>query len=119
MKARFSAWYELFPRSWGGLKAVEELVPEIADLGFDVLYLLPFHPIGRKNRKGRNNSLIAGPDDPGSPYAIGAEEGGHFDVHPELGTAAGRPRPVRHRAQARHGRRARHRAQRLAPTTRG
>ena len=60
--------------------------PDIADLGFDVLYLLPFHPIGRKNRKGRNNSLTAGPDDPGSPYAIGAAEGGHFDVHPELGT---------------------------------
>ncbi len=86
VKARFSAWYELFPRSWGGLKAVEGRVPEIADLGFDVLYLLPFHPIGRKNRKGRNNSLTAGPDDPGSPYAIGAEEGGHFAVHPELGT---------------------------------
>jgi starch synthase (maltosyl-transferring) len=86
VKARFGAWYELFPRSWGGLKAVEALVPDIADLGFDVLYLLPFHPIGRKNRKGRNNSLVAGPDDPGSPYAIGAEEGGHFDVHPELGT---------------------------------
>jgi starch synthase (maltosyl-transferring) len=86
VKARFGAWYELFPRSWGGLKAVEEQVPEIASYGFDVLYLLPFHPIGRKNRKGRNNSLTAGPDDPGSPYAIGAAEGGHFDVHPELGT---------------------------------
>jgi starch synthase (maltosyl-transferring) len=86
VKARFSAWYELFPRSWGGLESVEELVPEIAALGFDVLYLLPFHPIGRKNRKGRNNALTAGPDDPGSPYAIGAAEGGHFDVHPELGT---------------------------------
>src|SRR3954452_20941167 len=86
VKARFSAWYELFPRSWGGLKAVEALVPEIADLGFDVLYLLPFHPIGRKNRKGRNNSLVAGPDDHGSPYAIGGVEGGHFAVHPELGT---------------------------------
>jgi starch synthase (maltosyl-transferring) len=86
VKARFGAWYELFPRSWGGLKAVEALVPEIADLGFDVLYLLPFHPIGRKNRKGRNNALTAGPDDPGSPYAIGAAEGGHLDVHPELGT---------------------------------
>ena len=73
VKARFGAWYELFPRSWGGLKAVEGLVPEVADLGFDVLYLLPFHPIGRKNRKGRNNALTAGPDDPGSPYAIGAK----------------------------------------------
>ena len=86
MKARFGAWYELFPRSWGGLKAVEGRVPEIADLGFDVLYLLPFHPIGVKNRKGRNNTLTAGPDDPGSPYAIGGAEGGHFAVHPELGT---------------------------------
>src|SRR4051812_13321179 len=86
VKARFSAWYELFPRSWGGFKAVEALVPEIADLGFDVLYLLPFHPIGVNKRKGRNNSLVAGPDDPGSPYAIGGKEGGHFAVHPELGT---------------------------------
>ena len=86
VRARFGAWYELFPRSWGGLKAVEGRVPEIADLGFDVLYLLPFHPIGVKNRKGRNNSLTAGPDDPGSPYAIGGVEGGHFAVHPELGT---------------------------------
>ena len=86
VKARFSSWYELFPRSWGGLKAVEAIVPDIADLGFDVLYLLPFHPIGVKNRKGRNNALVAGPDDPGSPYAIGGAEGGHFDVHPDLGT---------------------------------
>jgi starch synthase (maltosyl-transferring) len=86
VKARFGSWYELFPRSWGGLKAVEALVPEIADHGFDVLYLLPVHPIGRNKRKGRNNTLVAGPDDPGSPYAIGAEEGGHDAVHPELGT---------------------------------
>jgi starch synthase (maltosyl-transferring) len=86
VKARFGSWYELFPRSWGGLKAVEAIVPDIADLGFDVLYLLPIHPIGRNKRKGRNNSLTAGPDDPGSPYAIGAEEGGHDAVHPELGT---------------------------------
>ncbi|MGX6446558.1 alpha-1,4-glucan--maltose-1-phosphate maltosyltransferase [Patulibacter sp. S7RM1-6] len=84
--ARFGAWYELFPRSWGGLKGVTEQVPAIADLGFDVLYVPPIHPIGRKNRKGRNNSLVAGPDDPGSPYAIGAKEGGHTAVHPELGT---------------------------------
>jgi len=86
VKARFSAWYELFPRSWGGFKGVEAIVPEIADLGFDVLYLLPFHPIGVNKRKGKNNSLVAGPDDPGSPYAIGGKEGGHFAVHPELGT---------------------------------
>jgi starch synthase (maltosyl-transferring) len=86
LRARFSAWYELFPRSWGGLKAVERLVPDIAELGFDVLYLPPIHPIGRKNRKGRNNALEAGRNDPGSPYAIGAAEGGHDAVHPELGT---------------------------------
>lgn len=86
VRARFSAWYELFPRSFGGFKNVEAIVPDIADLGFDVLYLLPFHPIGVNKRKGRNNSLTAGPDDPGSPYAIGGKEGGHFAVHPELGT---------------------------------
>lgn len=86
VRARFSSWYELFPRSFGGLKAVEALVPEIAEQGFDVLYFPPIHPIGRKNRKGRNNTLEAGPDDPGSPYAIGAAEGGHDAVHPELGT---------------------------------
>ena len=86
VKARFGSWYELFPRSWGGLKGVEAQVPAIADLGFDVLYLLPVHPIGRNKRKGRNNTLEAGPDDPGSPYAIGAAEGGHMAVHPDLGT---------------------------------
>ena len=66
--------------------ASRRVVPQIADLGFDVLYLPPIHPIGVKNRKGRNNTLVAGPDDPGSPYAIGAAEGGHDAVHPELGT---------------------------------
>ncbi len=85
-RARFSAFYELFPRSWGGLAGVEAHVPRIAALGFDVLYVPPIHPIGRTNRKGRNNTLVAGPDDPGSPYAIGAAEGGHDAVHPELGT---------------------------------
>jgi starch synthase (maltosyl-transferring) len=86
VRARFSSWYELFPRSWAGLKGVEAQIPAIAELGFDVLYFPPIHPIGRKNRKGRNNALTAGPDDPGSPYAIGAAEGGHDAVHPELGT---------------------------------
>jgi starch synthase (maltosyl-transferring) len=86
VRARVSSWYELVPRSWGGLKAVERLVPQIAEHGFDVLYMLPIHPIGRKNRKGPNNALQAGPDDPGSPYAIGAAEGGHDAVHPDLGT---------------------------------
>jgi starch synthase (maltosyl-transferring) len=84
--AAFASWYELFPRSWGGLRAVEEQIPAIAELGFDVLYFPPIHPIGVKARKGRNNTLTAGPDDPGSPYAIGGAEGGHDAVHPELGT---------------------------------
>ena len=86
VKARFGAWYELFPRSWGGLKGVEALVPDLAELGFDVLYMPPIHPIGVNKRKGRNNALVAGPDDPGSPYAIGGVEGGHDAVHPQLGT---------------------------------
>ena len=85
-RARFGAWYELFPRSWGGLAGVQSELPQLAELGFDVVYLPPIHPIGRKNRKGRNNALTAGPDDPGSPWAIGAVEGGHDAVHPELGT---------------------------------
>ena len=84
--ARFGAWYELFPRSWGGFAGVEALLPRFAELGFDVLYLPPIHPIGRTNRKGPNNTLVAGPDDPGSPWAIGAEEGGHTAVNRELGT---------------------------------
>jgi starch synthase (maltosyl-transferring) len=84
--ARFGAWYELFPRSWGGFEGVAALLPRFAELGFDVLYLPPIHPIGRTNRKGPNNTLTAGPDDPGSPWAIGAEEGGHTAVNPELGT---------------------------------
>ncbi|HEY1275549.1 MAG TPA: alpha-1,4-glucan--maltose-1-phosphate maltosyltransferase [Thermoleophilaceae bacterium] len=85
-RARFGSWYELFPRSWGGFEGVRRRLPELAELGFDVLYLPPIHPIGRTNRKGRNNALEAGPDDPGSPWAIGSEEGGHEAVHPELGT---------------------------------
>ncbi len=93
--AGFSAWYEIFPRSIttdpmksGTFKDVEQLIPEILRMGFDVLYLPPIHPIGRTNRKGRNNSLQVSPGDPGSPWAIGAQEGGHKDVHPELGTIA-------------------------------
>ncbi len=85
-RARFAAWYELFPRSWGGLKGVRERIPELADLGFDVLYLPPVHPIGQTNRKGPNNALTAGPGDPGSPWAIGDETGGHTALDPELGT---------------------------------
>jgi len=92
-KAGFSAWYELFPRSCtneeGGhstFKDVEALVPDVAELGFDVLYLPPIHPIGRTNRKGKNNTTECGPEDPGSPWAIGAEEGGHKEIHPQLGS---------------------------------
>jgi starch synthase (maltosyl-transferring) len=84
--ARFGAWYELFPRSWDGFEGVEAQLPRFAELGFDVLYLPPVHPIGHTNRKGPNNTLTAGSDDPGSPWAIGAEEGGHTAVNPELGT---------------------------------
>jgi starch synthase (maltosyl-transferring) len=84
--ARFGAWYELFPRSWGGFVGVQRVLPELAKLGFDVVYLPPIHPIGHSNRKGRNNTLEAAPGDPGSPWAIGSEEGGHTAVAPELGT---------------------------------
>ena len=84
--ARFGAWYELFPRSWGGLDGVRRRLPALAELGFDVIYLPPIHPIGRTNRKGRNNALVAGPDDPGSPWAIGDATGGHTAVHADLGT---------------------------------
>jgi starch synthase (maltosyl-transferring) len=86
VRGRFGSWYEVFPRSWGGLKGVEALVPDLAELGFDVVYMTPIHPIGVTNRKGRNNTLVAGPKDPGSPYAVGGKEGGHDAVHPELGT---------------------------------
>jgi starch synthase (maltosyl-transferring) len=85
-RALVGAWYELFPRSFGGFKGLEKRVPEIAAMGFDVLYLPPVHPIGVTARKGPNNSLVAGPDDPGSPWAIGGPEGGHTAIHPDLGT---------------------------------
>lgn len=93
VKARFSSWYEMFPRSCspvegrhGTFKDCEALLPYVAGMGFDVLYLPPIHPIGRTNRKGKNNAPSAGPHDPGSPWAIGSEEGGHTAVHPALGT---------------------------------
>lgn len=92
-RARFSAWYELFPRSWsrepgrhGTFKDVESRLHYIASMGFNVIYLPPIHPIGRQYRKGRNNTLLSGPDDPGSPWAIGGSEGGHKAIHPQLGT---------------------------------
>ena len=86
--ARFGSWYELFPRSWGGFEGVRAKLPQFAELGFDVLYLPPIHPIGRTNRKGRNNALVARAGDPGSPWAIGGAEGGHEAIDPELGTVA-------------------------------
>ncbi len=84
--ARFSAWYEFFPRSEGGFPGARKRLPAIADMGFDVVYLPPIHPIGHTFRTGRNNTLVAQPGDPGSPWAIGAEDGGHTAVHPHLGT---------------------------------
>ena len=91
--ARFASWYEVFPRSMsddphrhGSFGDVIRHLPRIRDMGFDVLYFPPISPIGRTNRKGRNNSLTPAPDDPGSPYAIGGPEGGHDAIHPELGT---------------------------------
>jgi starch synthase (maltosyl-transferring) len=86
VRARFGSWYELFPRSWGGLTGVEKRLPELAELGFDVVYLPPIHPIGHTNRKGRNNALSASRNDPGSPWAIGDATGGHEAVHADLGT---------------------------------
>ncbi|HEV2149470.1 MAG TPA: alpha-1,4-glucan--maltose-1-phosphate maltosyltransferase [Longimicrobiaceae bacterium] len=91
--ARFAAWYELFPRSMsddparhGTWDDVIAKLPYVRDMGFDVLYFPPIHPIGLQFRKGKNNTLNAGPDQPGSPYAIGSEEGGHKAIHPELGS---------------------------------
>jgi starch synthase (maltosyl-transferring) len=92
-RARFSTWYELFPRSTsdepdrhGSFKDCERWIPRLAGMGFDVMYLPPIHPIGKTHRKGRNNSPSATAEDPGSPWAIGAAEGGHKSVHSELGT---------------------------------
>ena len=96
-EARFSAWYEIFPRSTGGVDktgkpvhgtfaTAAKALPRIAKMGFDVVYLPPIHPIGKVHRKGPNNSVTAGPNDVGSPWAIGSEKGGHDAVHPKLGT---------------------------------
>lgn len=94
-KAAFSSWYELFPRSasaepgkHGTFKDVMKLLPRIHKMGFDVLYFPPVHPIGEVNRKGKNNSLTAASDDPGSPWAIGNKKGGHKAIHAQLGTLA-------------------------------
>jgi starch synthase (maltosyl-transferring) len=105
-RARFGAWYEMFPRSassvpgsHGTFRDVEARLGYIAEMGFDVLYLPPVHPIGRAFRKGPNNTLTAGPNDPGSPWAIGAPEGGHKALHPELGTIEDFDRLVRRARQ--------------------
>jgi starch synthase (maltosyl-transferring) len=98
-RALFGSWYELFPRSTGGwdadgrprhgtLATAAKQLERVAAMSFDVVYLPPIHPIGRANRKGRNNALLAGPDDVGSPWAIGSADGGHDAIHPELGTLA-------------------------------
>jgi len=87
-RARFGSWYELFPRSWGGFKGVAAVLPELAALGFDIVYLPPVHPIGAAHRKGRNNAEKARKGDPGSPWAIGAAAGGHDSLNPDLGTTA-------------------------------
>src|SRR5262249_39487012 len=84
-RARVGAWYELFPRSWGGFRGAAAVLPELAALGFDIVYLPPVHPIGTTNRKGRNNAERARKGDVGSPWAIGAAEGGHDALHPDLG----------------------------------
>ncbi|MCP9273149.1 alpha-1,4-glucan--maltose-1-phosphate maltosyltransferase [Mycolicibacterium arenosum] len=95
--ARFSAWYEMFPRSTGGwdgdgnpvhgtFATASKALPRIAKMGFDIVYLPPIHPIGKVHRKGRNNSVTAAPGDVGSPWAIGSKKGGHDAVHPKLGT---------------------------------
>jgi starch synthase (maltosyl-transferring) len=88
VRARFSAWYEMFPRSFGGFRGLVEVLPYVERLGFDILYLPPIHPVGATARKGKNNAVSAKPGDVGSPWAIGAKEGGHKAVNPELGTLA-------------------------------
>jgi starch synthase (maltosyl-transferring) len=100
-RALFSAWYEMFPRSEGAevtrdgtpvrhgtFASAAKRLPTIAAMGFDIVYLPPIHPIGRVNRKGRNNSVVSRPHDVGSPWAIGSDEGGHDAIHPQLGTVA-------------------------------
>ncbi|KAB1642762.1 DUF3416 domain-containing protein [Gulosibacter chungangensis] len=99
-RAGYGAWYEFFPRSEGAVPNIDgswrsgtfqtatERLDGVAAMGFDVVYLPPIHPIGHTNRKGPNNTLVAGPNDPGSPWAIGADTGGHKDVHPDLGAEA-------------------------------
>jgi starch synthase (maltosyl-transferring) len=105
--AKCSAWYELFPRSCGKgikhgtFKDCEAMLPRIAAMGFDVLYLPPIHPVGKKNRKGKNNAVMAKHGDPGSPWAIGSSHGGHKSINPLLGTIDDFTRLIKHAAD--HG----------------
>ena len=115
-RAAFSAWYELFPRSQSGdanvhgsFDDVIARLPDIQEMGFDVLYFPPIHPIGKTNRKGRNNTLTPSEHDVGSPYAIGAKDGGHEAIHSELGTMDDFRRDDERRQGARPGNRPRHR----------
>ncbi len=92
-RALFSSWYEFFPRSFGetpdehgNFKSSQKILPRISEMGFDVVYLPPIHPIGHTHRKGKNNDPCVQPNDPGSPWAIGSEKGGHKSIHPQLGT---------------------------------
>ena len=97
-RALFGSWYEFFPRSEGAapdadgvlrsgtFRTAATRLPAVAAMGFDVVYLPPIHPIGTTNRKGPNNTLTPGPDDVGSPWAIGSPDGGHDAIHPDLGT---------------------------------
>ena len=118
-RARFGSWYELFPRSWGGFAGVEQALPELAELGFDVVYFPPIHPIGGTSRKGKNNALTAAPGDPGSPWAIGSAEGGHTAIDAGLGTIEDF-RPSRCRGHGSSGSRSRSTSRSSArPTTRG
>jgi starch synthase (maltosyl-transferring) len=86
VRARFSAWYEAFPRSFGGLRGMIDVLPYVERLGFDILYLPPVHPIGTTARKGKNNAVVAQPGDVGSPWAIGSKQGGHKAIDPNLGS---------------------------------
>ncbi len=111
-RARYSSWYELFPRSWGKpgqhgtLRDVAAQLDYVEEMGFDVLYLPPIHPIGRSFRKGKNNTTEAKPGDVGSPWAIGAKEGGHLAILPELGTFADLDYLIEQLARAQDGARA-------------
>ena len=115
-RARFSTWYELFPRSWsptpgqhGTLRDVANRMDYVAEMGFDVLYLPPVSPIGKSFRKGKNNSIEATAADEGSPWAIGSAEGGHTAIHPSLGSMKDFYDLVQPRQRIGHGNRPRHR----------